>query len=188
MVINISISAGEQLPGTLDVLATAMRAKEYAAAHPGTATVAGLLYVDTYCPIVGAKRPLFTALLALPRGDWRGTGANKDAFMVLFGIALYPLNRAALVELVALRALFTHVMTDGPRSWRMPQPWSDRWCAVPRAWPRSRGVRAPSWTSWDPATRGGAAQRRHGQWQTGGLRVGEEGTRRSAMVDVKTPD
>ncbi|XP_051228344.1 U-box domain-containing protein 16 [Lolium perenne] len=114
--LNISISAREQLmsaPGILDALAAAMRAEEYAAAHHAAATVASLLCVDAYRPIVGAKRPLLAALVALLRGSGRGTRATKDALKALFGVALYPLNRAALVELGAVRALFALVMTDG---------------------------------------------------------------------------
>jgi hypothetical protein len=100
-------------PGILDALAAAMRAEEYAAAHHAAATVASLLCVDAYRPIVGAKRPLLAALVALLRGSGRGTRATKDALKALFGVALYPLNRAALVELGAVRALFALVMKDG---------------------------------------------------------------------------
>lgn len=115
--LNISLSAREQLmssPGILDALARAIRAEDYEAAHHAAAVVASLLCVDAYRPIVGAKRALLSALvsLLLP-SKARGTRATKDALKALFGVALYPLNRAALVELGVVRALFGLVMTDG---------------------------------------------------------------------------
>ena len=46
--------------GILNALAAAMQAEEYTAAHPGAMTVVGLLHVDVYRSIVGAKRPFLS--------------------------------------------------------------------------------------------------------------------------------
>lgn len=67
--------------------------------------------ISAYRPFVGAKRPLLAALVTLIRGNGRGTHTTKDAVQALFGVALYLLNRAALVKLGAVRAFFAIVMT-----------------------------------------------------------------------------
>lgn len=113
--LNISISAREQLmstPGLLDALTAALRTEEYSAAHHAAATVHSLLCVEAYRPIIGAKRPLLAALVSLLRAA-PNTRATKDALKALFGVVLYPLNRATLVELGVVQALFALIMTDG---------------------------------------------------------------------------
>ncbi|KAL6613791.1 hypothetical protein ACP70R_036061 [Stipagrostis hirtigluma subsp. patula] len=110
--LNISISAREQVmatPGLLDALTAALRTD---AAHHAAATVHSLLCVEAYRATVGASRPLLAALVALLRAA-PSTRATKDALKALFGIALYPPNRASLVGLGAAQALFALVLTDG---------------------------------------------------------------------------
>ncbi|OEL34080.1 hypothetical protein BAE44_0004904 [Dichanthelium oligosanthes] len=111
--LNVSISARECLllsaPGLLDALTAALRTD---AAHHAAATVHSLLCVEAHRAIVGAKRPLLAALVSLLRAS-PSTRATKDALKALFGVALYPPNRATLVSLGAVQALFALVLTDG---------------------------------------------------------------------------
>ncbi|RCV29112.1 hypothetical protein SEVIR_5G464100v4 [Setaria viridis] len=110
--LNISISAREQLvsaPGLLDALTAALRTD---AAHHAAATVHSLLCAEAHRATVGARRPLLAALVALLRAS-PSTRATKDALKALFGVALYPPNRATLVSLGVVQALFALVMTDG---------------------------------------------------------------------------
>ncbi|OEL34092.1 hypothetical protein BAE44_0004889 [Dichanthelium oligosanthes] len=107
--LNVSISAREGLlsaPGLLDALTAALRTD---AAHHAAATVHSLLCVEAHRATIGAKRPLLAALVSLLRAS-PSTRATKDA---LFGFALYPPNRATLVSLGAVQALFALVITDG---------------------------------------------------------------------------
>ncbi|CAL4972081.1 unnamed protein product [Urochloa decumbens] len=110
--LNISISAREQVasaPGLLDALTAALRTD---AAHHAAATVHSLLCAEPQRAAIGARRPLLAALVALLRAP-PSTRATKDALKALFGVALYPPNRATLVSLGAVQALFALVMTDG---------------------------------------------------------------------------
>ncbi|CAO2196191.1 unnamed protein product [Urochloa humidicola] len=110
--LNISISAREQVasaPGLLDALTAALRTD---AAHHAAATVHSLLCGESHRAAIGARRPLLAALVALLRAP-PSTRAAKDALKALFGVALYPPNRATLVSLGAVQALFALVMTDG---------------------------------------------------------------------------
>ncbi|TVU01874.1 hypothetical protein EJB05_52640, partial [Eragrostis curvula] len=112
--LNISISAREQLmstPGLLDALTAALRA-DGAAAHHAAATVHSLLCVEAHRAAIGARRPLLAALVALVRAA-PSTRATKDALKALFGVALHPPNRAALISLGVVQPLFALVMTDG---------------------------------------------------------------------------
>ncbi|KQK11617.1 uncharacterized protein LOC100825814 [Brachypodium distachyon] len=128
--LNISLSAREQVmstPGILDALSAAIHSSSSSspsssfedqpnhAAQHAAAAVASLLCVDAYRPIIGAKIPLLSALVTLLRPGSRSTTtrATKDALKALFGVALYPLNRPALVELGCARALFALVVADG---------------------------------------------------------------------------
>ncbi|KAL6643848.1 hypothetical protein ACP70R_018614 [Stipagrostis hirtigluma subsp. patula] len=84
--LNISISAREQVmatPGLLDALTAALRTD---AAHHAAATVHSLLCVEAYRATVGASRPLLAALVALLCAS-PSTRATKDALKALFGVA-----------------------------------------------------------------------------------------------------
>jgi len=109
--LNISISAREQVasaPGLLDALTAALRT---GAAHHAAATVHSLLCAEAHRAAIGARRPLLAALVALLRAP-PSTRATKDALKALFAVALYPPNRATLVSLGAVQALFALVITD----------------------------------------------------------------------------
>jgi hypothetical protein len=127
--LNISISAREQVassPGILDALTAALRAPGAGGAHHAAATVhsilcgAGSQSQPQHRAAVGSRRPLLAALVALlrappspPPGDGGTRRATRDALRALFAVALHPPNRAALVSLGAVRALFALVVADG---------------------------------------------------------------------------
>ncbi|KAG1371099.1 U-box domain-containing protein 4 [Cocos nucifera] len=116
--LNVSISTREALmstPGLLDALAAALQlpSSSAGAAQHAAATLFSLLSVDAYRPIIGSKRPLVSSLIALLRSPNPLTRSIKDALKALFGIALYPLNRPAMVDLGAVPALFSLVVKDG---------------------------------------------------------------------------
>lgn len=113
--LNISISAREPLmstPGFLDALTHSISP---AAASPEVAqniaaVVFSLLSVDAYRPIIGSKKTLISALIALiPDPDSRTV---KDVLRALFGVGLYALNLATMVELGVVRPLFSLVTED----------------------------------------------------------------------------
>ena len=111
VLLNISISAREQVasaPGLLDALTAALRT---GAAHHAAATVHSLLCAEAHRAAIGARRPLLAALVVLLRAP-PSTRATKDALKALFAVALYPPNRATLVSLGAVQALFALVITD----------------------------------------------------------------------------
>ncbi|XP_010926990.1 U-box domain-containing protein 17 [Elaeis guineensis] len=117
--LNLSISSRETLmstPGILDALAAAIRLPSpstAATAQHAAATLYSLLTVDAYRPIIGSKRPLVASLIAILRAPNPPTRSIRDALKALFGIALYPLNRPAMVDLGAVPALFSLVVNDG---------------------------------------------------------------------------
>lgn len=115
--LNLSISSKDHLissHGALDALSHALR-------HPATpfvaqcaaATVFSLLSVEAFRPIIGHKRDIIFGLVEIVRGQGSAARSIKDALRALFGVALYPLNRAQMVELGAVQALFSLVVKDG---------------------------------------------------------------------------
>lgn len=115
--LNLSISSKDHLMsshGVLDALSHALR-------HPATpfaaqcaaATIFSLLSVDSFRPIIGHKRDIIFGLVEIVRGQGSAARSIKDALRALFGVALYPLNRAQMVELGAVQALFSLVVKDG---------------------------------------------------------------------------
>lgn len=119
--LNLSISSREPLmatPGLLDALAATLRRPATpAAAQHAAAALYSLLSVDAYRPIIGAKDDIVSALVAMLRPAApthpAPTRSVKDALKALFGVALYPLNRAAVVRLGAVPALFSLIVKDG---------------------------------------------------------------------------
>lgn len=107
---NISISHRDPLmstPAFLDSLAHVLRRPASpSAAQTAAATLHSLLVVDTYRPIIGAKSQLLSPLLRLIQPPNSSTRSVKDALKALFGVALYPLNRPALIDLGAVPPLF----------------------------------------------------------------------------------
>ncbi|KAL1535135.1 U-box domain-containing protein 15-like [Salvia divinorum] len=115
--LNLSISSKDHLissRGVLDALSHALR-------HPATpsvaqcaaATIFSLLSVESFRPIIGHKRDIIFGLVEIVRGQGSAARSIKDALRALFGVALYPLNRAQMVELGAMQALFSLVVKDG---------------------------------------------------------------------------
>ncbi|KAG6408521.1 hypothetical protein SASPL_131534 [Salvia splendens] len=115
--LNLSISSKDHLissRGVLDALSHALR-------HPASPSVAqcsaaaifSLLSVESFRPIIGHKRDIIFGLVEIVRGQGSAARSIKDALRALFGVALYPLNRAQMVELGAVQALFSLVVKDG---------------------------------------------------------------------------
>ncbi|KAL8192264.1 hypothetical protein R6Q57_027931 [Mikania cordata] len=115
--LNISISSREPLMSTrglLDALSHALRNPESpSTAQSASATIFSLLTVDTYRPIIGSKRDILYALIDIIRNPKSHPRSIKDALKALFGVSLYPLNRATVIELGAVPALFSLVVKDG---------------------------------------------------------------------------
>ncbi|KAI3717240.1 hypothetical protein L1987_68729 [Smallanthus sonchifolius] len=112
--LNISISSREPLMSTrglLDALCHALR--HPASASAAAATIFSLLTVETYRPIIGAKRDIQYALIDMIRNPNSHPRSIKDALKALFAMSLYPLNRASVIELEAVPALFSLVVNDG---------------------------------------------------------------------------
>ncbi|KAM0954148.1 putative armadillo-like helical protein [Dioscorea sansibarensis] len=115
--LNLSISCPEALmstPGLLDALAAALLppAPPTASQH-AAATLFSLLSVESFRPIIGSKRSIVSALMELVRSSKSRTRSIKDALKALFGISLYPMNRAMMVEIGAVAVLFSLVVKDG---------------------------------------------------------------------------
>ncbi|MBA0775879.1 hypothetical protein Gotri_010977 [Gossypium trilobum] len=71
-----------------------------------------LIAEDTYRPIIGAKRDILYTLLSIITDNNAPPRSIKDALKALFGVALYPLNRASLVGLGAVPALVSLIVRD----------------------------------------------------------------------------
>ncbi|KAK8943248.1 hypothetical protein KSP39_PZI008973 [Platanthera zijinensis] len=114
--LNISISAREPLmstPGFLDALAHCISPAASAdVAQNIAAVVFSLLSVDAYRPIVGSKKTLLSALIALIAAPDPDARTVKDVLRALFGVGLYALNRATMVDLGVVRPLFSLVTED----------------------------------------------------------------------------
>ncbi|XP_076939999.1 U-box domain-containing protein 4-like [Bidens hawaiensis] len=115
--LNISISSREPLMSTrglLDALSHALRYPESpSSAQAAAATVFSLLTVDSYRPIIGSKRDILYALIDIIRNPNSHPRTVKDALKALFGVSLYSLNRATVIELGAVPVLFKLVVKDG---------------------------------------------------------------------------
>ncbi|XP_059652013.1 U-box domain-containing protein 11 [Cornus florida] len=115
--LNLSISSREDLMSTrglLDALSHVLRhPTSPSAAQSAAATLFSLLTVDEYRPIIGSKRDIVYALIDIIRSPNSLPRSIKDALKALFGIALYALNRATIIELGAVPALFSLVVKDG---------------------------------------------------------------------------
>ncbi|XP_052193603.1 U-box domain-containing protein 4 [Diospyros lotus] len=116
--LNLSISSREPListRGLLDALSHALRhATTPSAAQSAAATLHSILIVDeNYRSIIGSKRDIVYALIDIIRNPNSPPRSIKDGIKALFGISLYPLNRATVIELGAVPALFSLVLKDG---------------------------------------------------------------------------
>ncbi|XAR63538.1 Ubiquitin--protein ligase [Bertholletia excelsa] len=115
--LNVSISSREGLmstPGLLDALSHALlNPTSPSATQSAAATLYSLLVVDDYRSIIGSKRDIIYALIDTIRNKNSLPRSIKDALKALFGISLYQLNRATVIELGAVPALFSLVVKDG---------------------------------------------------------------------------
>ena len=120
--LNLSISVKEPLVstrGVLDAIAHVIShhgsSSSAAAVQSSAATIHSLLAAaDDFRPSVGAKRDIVYALVDILRCHVSSPPRTiKDALKALFGIALYAPNRATMVHLGAVPALFALVLKDG---------------------------------------------------------------------------
>jgi hypothetical protein len=116
--LNLSISSRECLMSTrglLDALSDVLRSplSPPAARSSAAATIYSLVAVDDYRSIIGSKRDIVYALIDIIRNTESPARTVKDSLKALFGISLYPLNRATVIELGAVPALFSVVVKDG---------------------------------------------------------------------------
>ncbi|XP_057453623.1 U-box domain-containing protein 1 [Lotus japonicus] len=120
--LNLSITEKEPLMstrGVLDALAHVIShhgsTSAAAAVQSSAAVIHSLLSsVDDYRPVVGSKREIVYALVDILRCHrFSPPRTVKDALKALFAIALHPLNRATMVHLGAVSALFKLVVNDG---------------------------------------------------------------------------
>ncbi|KAL2516047.1 ARM repeat superfamily protein [Forsythia ovata] len=70
-------------------------------AQCATATIFSLLTLESFRPIIGHKRDIIFGLVEITRSPGSVARSIKDSLKALFGIALYPLNRAQMVDLEA---------------------------------------------------------------------------------------
>ncbi|CAK9133628.1 unnamed protein product [Ilex paraguariensis] len=115
--LNLSISSRESLMSTrglLDAISHALRnSSSPLTTQCAAATIFSLLTDESFRPIIGHKRDIVFALIDVIRDAKSVPRSIKDALKALFGIALYPLNRATMIELGAVPALFSLVVKDG---------------------------------------------------------------------------
>ncbi|PKA53713.1 U-box domain-containing protein 4 [Apostasia shenzhenica] len=115
--LNLSITVRQPLvssPELLDSLARCLRpAASAAVSQNAAATVFSLLADESCRPIIGSNKPLLSALISVVRSPASAVRTVKDAIKALFGVALYPPNRPAMVQLGAVPALFSIAMRRG---------------------------------------------------------------------------
>ncbi|TKY68308.1 U-box domain-containing protein 4 [Spatholobus suberectus] len=120
--LNLSITEKEPLMstrGVLDAVAHVISrhgtTSSPAAVQSSAAAIHSLLSsVDAYRPVVGAKREIVYALIDILRCHVSSPPRTiKDALKALFAIALHPLNRATMIGLGVVPALFSLVVKDG---------------------------------------------------------------------------
>ncbi|KAK7405481.1 hypothetical protein VNO78_06819 [Psophocarpus tetragonolobus] len=120
--LNLSITEKEPLMstrGVLDAIAHVIShhgtTSSAAAVQSAAAVIHSLLSsVDSYRPLVGAKRDVVYSLIDILRCHVSSPPRTiKDALKALFAIALHPLNRATMINLGAVPALFSLVVKDG---------------------------------------------------------------------------
>lgn len=114
---NLSISSKDQLMSTrgiLDALSHALLNPSSAfAVQCAAGTLYSLLMVECYRSIIGHKRDILFGLMEMIRRPDSASRSIKDGLKALFGVALYPLNRAGLIGLGVVPALFSLVCKDG---------------------------------------------------------------------------
>ncbi|RWW00108.1 hypothetical protein GW17_00036945 [Ensete ventricosum] len=94
-------------PGILDALIVALHLLSPLVIQHITAALYNLLSIKMYRSIIAPKKPLIVVLVDLPNTPGMLTRSIKDALKALFGLAIYPLNYIAIVELGIVSPLFT---------------------------------------------------------------------------------
>lgn len=107
-------------PGILDALAIASASSPimlltHNATQYAIITFYSLLYVKVYRSIIRSKKSLIVTLVDLLSIPNVSTRFIKDAREALFSLALYSLNRTALIELGIMLPLFALVVKDRER-------------------------------------------------------------------------
>ncbi|KAE9592803.1 putative aminoacyltransferase, E1 ubiquitin-activating enzyme [Lupinus albus] len=120
--LNLSISVKEPFMstrGVLDAIAHILShhnsTSSSAAVQSSAATIHSLLATtEDFRHVIGAKREIVYALVDILRSHSSSPARMiKDALKALFAISLYPLNRATVIHLGAVPALFNLVVKDG---------------------------------------------------------------------------
>lgn len=120
--LNLSINAKEALMSTrglLDALSHVLRHHDASASTPdaaiqsAAATLHSLLIVDSYRPIIGAKRDIVYALIDIVKCPNSPPRSVKDALKALFGASLYALNRSTMIQLGIVAPVFGLIMKEG---------------------------------------------------------------------------
>ncbi|XP_030465671.1 U-box domain-containing protein 11 [Syzygium oleosum] len=119
--LNLSINAKEALMSTrglLDALSHVLRhhgpgSAPDAAVQSAAAALHSLLIVDSYRPIIGAKRDIVYALIDIVKSPDSPPRSIKDALKALFGASLYALNRSTMIQLGIVAPLFGLILKDG---------------------------------------------------------------------------
>lgn len=120
--LNLSITEKQPLMstrGVLDAIAHVIShhntTSSPAAVQSAAAAIHSLLSsVDSYRPVVGSKREIVYSLIDILRCHVSSPPRTiKDALKALFAIALHPLNRATMINLGVVPALFKLIVKDG---------------------------------------------------------------------------
>lgn len=118
--LNLSITSRDSLMSTrglLDAISHVLRhhstSTSSAAVQSSAATLHSLLVVDSYRPIIGAKRDIIHSLIEIIKTRNSPLRSVKDALKALFGIVLYPLNRHQVIALGGVQPLFSLVVNGG---------------------------------------------------------------------------
>ncbi|KAK8643250.1 hypothetical protein V6N13_012554 [Hibiscus sabdariffa] len=115
--LNLSITSRASLMSSSDFLEALSHALSNspspAAVQSCAATLHSLLIAEeSYRPLIGSKHDILYSLLSIIAANNAPPRSINEALKALFGIALYPLNRASLVRLGAVRALVTLILKD----------------------------------------------------------------------------
>ncbi|GLT88606.1 hypothetical protein SLE2022_066230 [Rubroshorea leprosula] len=113
--LNLSISSRAALMSTwglLDAISHGLsHSPSDAAVQSCAATIYSLLIAEeSYRPIIGSKRDIIYSLVRIITDSKSSPESIKDALKALFGVALYPLNRATLIDLGAIPALISLIV------------------------------------------------------------------------------
>lgn len=114
---NLSISSKNHVMstgGVLDALSHALLNPTSPFTEQCAAgTLYSLLMIESFRPIIGHKRDILFGLVDMVKRPDSASRSIKDGLKALFGLCLYPLNRASLIGLGLVPVLFSLVCKDG---------------------------------------------------------------------------